>query len=148
MADDTDLAALRAEVERVAEVLAGERLSIELMTTADTAALLRRLLDRLARAEAERDAAREAIAEHLDLGLDLSLMKWVEELMGKHETEKACAFVARQQRDAAEARAQAAEAVCEAFGRYREQPPSRQGEPYIALLTAWRAWRAARETQA
>lgn len=148
MADDTDLAALRADVERAVRILEKAN-GYTLINESDViAALLRRLLDRLARAEAERDAAREAIAEHLDLGLDLSLMKWVEELMGKHETEKACAFVARQQRDAAEARAQAAEAVCEAFGRYREQPPSRQGEPYIALLTAWRAWRAARETQA
>lgn len=130
--DDTDLAALRAEVERVAQKAAflgacaagceGRCSQCPDDIGRDAAALLRRLLDRLARAEAERDT--------------LLLWRQIAVDRGQH------LGAALEQRDAAEARAQAAEAVCEAVWAYE------YGDADMLDLSKLHEWRAARETQA
>ena len=80
------------------------------------------LLDRLARAEAERDT--------------LLLWQQIAVDRGQH------LGAALEQRDAAEARAQAAEAVCEAVWAYE------YGDADMLDLSKLHEWHAARETQA
>ena len=144
--DDTDLAALRAEVERVIGDLENEGLDYGVV-------LLRRLLDRLARAEAERDAARAVVEQRSKPNVIQGMMR-IGTLIDEAEA-------AVRQRDAAERALKnvadhAEVAIMLMIGRGRhggQHPVSTNAErtgmvalDYIAEQRA--AWRAARETQA